>query len=65
MPEWTGEVIGIMHNNRVSFQQVADAVGWNVKYLSAILNGRRTPAGAEMMVREALDMILHDRKEQT
>jgi len=62
-PEWTGEVIGIMHNNRVSFQRVANAVGWNVKYLSAVMNGKRQPAGAEVAVRDALARILEGREQ--
>jgi len=59
MPEeWTGEVIGIMHNNRISYQQMADKLGWHVKYLSAVMNGKRSPTGAEAKVREALAEIL-------
>lgn len=59
MPEkWTGEVVGIMHVNRISFQTLADRIGWNVKYLSAVMNGHRKPAGAERMVKDALCEIL-------
>ena len=59
MPEkWTGDVIGIMHVNRISFQQVADKLGWNVKYLSAVMNGKRSPAGAEEKIKGALNEIL-------
>ena len=55
MPEkWTGEVIGMMHNNRVSFQQLADKLGWHVKYLSAVLNSKRSPMDAEQKVKSAL-----------
>ena len=59
MPEeWTGEVIGVMHNNRISYQQMADKLGWHVKYLSAVMNGKRNPADAEAKVRTALKEIL-------
>ena len=59
MPEkWTGDVIGIMHINRISFQQLADKLGWHVKYLSAVMNGKRSPAGAEEKVRNALEKII-------
>ena len=59
MPEkWTGDVIGIMHINRISFQQLADKLGWHVKYLSAVMNGKRSPAGAEEKVKNALAEIL-------
>lgn len=59
MPEkWTGEVVGIMHVNRISYQMLADRIGWHVKYLSAVMNGHRKPTGAERMVKDALDEIL-------
>lgn len=59
MPEeWTGELIGIMHNNRISYQQLADKLGWHVKYLSAVMNSKRSPADAETKVRAALSEIL-------
>ena len=64
MPEkWTGEVIGLMHNNRISFQQLADKLGWHVKYLSAVLNSKRNPTDAEAKVRSALAEIIADRTE--
>lgn len=59
MPEkWTGEVIGLMHNNRISFQMLADRLGWHVKYLSAVLNSKRKPIDAEEKVKSALQEIL-------
>ena len=59
MPEkWTGEVVGLMHVNRISYQMLADRIGWNVKYLSTVMNGHRKPAGAECMVKDALYEIL-------
>ena len=58
LEKWTGEVVGTMHINRISYQMLADRIGWNVKYLSVVLNGHRKPAGAERMVRDALGEIL-------
>lgn len=64
MPEeWTGEVIGSMHNNRVSFQQLADKLGWHVKYLSAVLNSKRKPNDAEEKVRSALTELIKEQSE--
>ena len=61
MPEqWTGEVVGIMHVNRISYQLLADKIGWHVKYLSAVMNGHRKPAGAERVVKDALNEILNE-----
>ena len=58
LEKWTGEVVGTMHINRISYQMLADRIGWNVKYLSVVLNGHRKPAGAERMVKDALGEIL-------
>ena len=62
MPEeWTGILIGKMHNNRISFQQVADKLGWHVKYLSAVMNSKRNPTDAEEKVSKAIDEIIAER----
>ena len=61
MPEkWTGEVIGIMHNNKISYKQLAGKLGWHEKYLSAVLNSKRNPVGAEQKVRNAIKEILEE-----
>lgn len=59
MPDkWTGEVVGLMHVNCVSAKALAERLGWNPKYLSSVLNGRRTPKGAEEKVKAALDSLI-------
>ena len=52
---WTGEVVGKMHINCVSNKDLAKELGWNVKYLSAVLNCHRKPAGVEEKVKIALN----------
>lgn len=59
---WTGEIIGEMHNNKISYQQLADKLGWHVKYLSAVMNGKRNPTEAESKVRKALHELLEERQ---
>lgn len=56
--QWTGDVIGKMHVAGVSMKQLADELGWNVKYLSSVINCRREPKDAEQKVRAALDALL-------
>lgn len=56
--QWTGDVIGEMHVAGVSMKRLADELGWNVKYLSAVLNCRREPKNAEQKVRAALSAIV-------
>lgn len=59
MPDaWTGEIIRQMHINRITATQLAAEVGWHPKYLSAVLNGRRNPSGADRKLTDALERII-------
>ena len=63
MPEeWTGEVVGSLHTNRITAKELAEKLGWNPKYLSQVLNGRDKPKGAEEKVRGALAAIIEERR---
>lgn len=57
---WTAEIIGKLHINGVTHKRLAEAVGWHPKYLSAVLNGKKNPTGAENKIRVALDGIIRD-----
>lgn len=61
--EWTGEVVGSLHTNRITAKELAEELGWHPKYLSQVLNGRDKPKGAEEKVRGALAAIIKERKE--
>lgn len=56
--QWTGEIIGKMHLHKVTGIELADALKWHPKYLSAVLNGRKTPKDAEQKVCTALDALI-------
>ncbi len=55
--QWTAEIIGEMHLRHVTAKQLAEAVDWHPKYLSAVLNGHRAPKDAEAKLREAMRKI--------
>ena len=55
LAQWTGEVIGKMHLNKITAKRLAEHLGYNPKYVSAILNGKRTPKNAEQVFRKAVD----------
>lgn len=61
--EWTGELIGKMHNNNVTYEQLAQELNWTKGYISMILNGGRSPEGAREKLEEAYNMILLKRNE--
>ena len=61
--QWTGEVVGKLHNNGITAKDLAAYLGLNPRYVSTILNGKRNPKNAEKKFREGLDNMLRERKE--
>lgn len=62
MPEkWTGRLIGRMHNEGVTYDELGAALGVSKGYISMILNGRRKPEGIRERMESALDEILQKR----
>lgn len=63
MPEkWTGKLVGKMHNERVSQQDIADEVGVSRTYVCLVLNGQKRSPTAEKRFNEAFEAILKKRK---
>ena len=62
--QWTGNLIGRMHNEDVTFDELGAEVGWGKAYISMILNGARSPAGAQEKLENALDAIIKRRAER-
>lgn len=56
--QWTGEVVGKIHNNRLTAKEFAEELGWNDKYLSQVLNSENPPKNAEKKVNDALGRII-------
>lgn len=64
MPEeWTGTLIGKMHNSNVTRVQLANQLGIKKPYITMILNGSRKPKGAQERLEQALSEIIQSRKE--
>ena len=63
MPEnWTGEVVGIMHVNRITVQKLANKLNYRPEYVSMILNGHRNPKKAEHTIKCALGELIQQEK---
>lgn len=63
MPEkWTGELLMIMHNNKIRRAEVADKLGISKAYTTQILNGLRSPSRMEEKMRAAVEEILAERE---
>lgn len=62
MPEkWTGRLVGKMHCERVTVEELAKELGYNKGYVSMILNGKRRPEGARERLEGAFRAIVERR----
>jgi hypothetical protein len=60
-PEWSAQLVGRMHVERITAAELSEELGCSTGYLSMILNGRRTPKDAKERLNKALDNILESR----
>ena len=58
LAQWIGELVGRMHNNKISKSQLAEHMGVSREYVSMVLNGHREPAGAESRFQSAVAEIV-------
>ena len=56
--QWTGKVVGELHNNGITGKMLAAELGWHEKYLSQVLNSENPPRNAEEKVNAALERII-------
>lgn len=61
LAQWMADLFGRMRSNKVKDAELAAEVGWHPKYLSAVLNGHKTPKDAEEKLTAALNRILDRR----
>lgn len=60
--QWTGELVGKMHNAGVTGKELAAQLGKNPKYISQVLNGHYEPKKAEREFNAALSAIIEGRQ---
>lgn len=56
--QWTGELVGKMHNHKISATELAKEAGLTKPYLSMILNGHRNPPGIQYRLEDALGRLI-------
>ena len=61
--QWTGNLVGRMHNSRISNRELADKLGVTNKWVSMVLNGHRSPKDAEQRFNAALDELIKEKEE--
>ena len=59
--KWTGRLIGRMHVENVTYEQLGAEMGIGKSYVSMILNGERKPKGIRQRMEAALDAVLAKR----
>lgn len=62
--QWTAEIIGKLHLYNITRKQLADYMKLHPKYVISILNGKRTPAGAQERFEKALDELIRRKEEE-
>ena len=61
LAQWMESFFGRLRFNQVTDLELAEELGVNPKYLSAVLNGHKTPRNAEEKLNAALDRIIERR----
>ncbi len=56
--QWTGKIVGELHNNKLTAKELANELGWHDKYLSQVLNREHPPKDAQQKVTEALERLI-------
>lgn len=59
---WTGRLIGRMHNEGVTYEDLATELNCSKAYICQILNCRRTPKDAKKRLEGAYKAILNRRE---
>lgn len=66
MPEkWTGQLIGRMHNYKVTYDDLSKKMGLSKGYISQVLNCYRKPPNAQQRFESAVNEIIVERLEQS
>lgn len=60
--KWTGRLVGRMHNERVTYDEIAEEMGVTKSYISMILNGSRKPEGVRERMEAAFAAVIEKRK---
>lgn len=56
--KWTGNLVGLMHDHKITKTQLAEELGVSREYVSMVLNEHRTPVDAESRFIAAVTSII-------
>lgn len=55
---WTGNLVGMMHDHKITKTMLAEELGFTREYVSMVLNGHRTPPDAKERFTEAVKALI-------
>lgn len=61
--QWNSEFAGKLRSSNIKQIELAAHLGYSPEYVSAVLNGKRTPKNAESKFKEALNQLLVEKQE--
>lgn len=60
---WRGRLVGEMHLHGISRRDLSRALGYSPQYVTAVLHGRRDPAGAREEFTSAVRLLTIEKGE--
>ena len=61
LAQWIGEIVGTLHIHKIQHKSLADKLNIDESYVSAILNGKRSPVRAEEKFRKAVSELINEK----
>ena len=61
--KWTGNLVGLMHDHKISKTELAAELGVSREYVSMVLNEHRKPTGAKEQFNAAVNRLIEKQKE--
>lgn len=62
--KWTGNLVGLMHDHKISKTELAAELGVSREYVSMVLNEHRKPAGAQEQFKSAVSRLIERKENQ-
>ena len=62
--KWTGDLVGLMHNHKISKTGLANELGVTREYVSMVLNEHRDPAGARERFEGAVNRLIAQKQNE-
>lgn len=55
---WTGNLVGLMHDNKITNNQLAEHMGLSYQYVNMVLNKKRDPSNAKERFEKAVSELI-------